>query len=91
MPAKKQKIDLPFLYDTYADKVLGFIVGQSYSRPEAENILVKVFVEAWHRSALFKKKEPKDHLLMLLRIAANFIYEEKDINPASFLFTNNPN
>lgn len=87
MPAIMQKTDLTFLYDTYADKVLGFIVGQNYSKSKAEDILVKVFVEAWDRHTLFNEKENKQHLLVLLKIAANFIYQEKGINPASFLFT----
>ncbi len=86
-----QKTDLTFLYDTYADKVLGFIIGQNYSRAEAEDILIKVFVEASDRVTLFNEKENKQHLLMLLKIAANFIYQEKNINPASFLLTKNLN
>ncbi|MDQ6764123.1 MAG: hypothetical protein M3015_16055 [Bacteroidota bacterium] len=89
MLATKKKLSLNFLYDTYADKVLGFIIGQNYFQPEAEKLLVKVFVEVWKSIDTFEEKEQNEHLMMLLRIAANFIYEEKNINPVSFVFTKN--
>ncbi len=71
--------------------MLGFIIGQNYAREEAEDILVRVFVEAWERFTIFEKKETQEHLLLLLKIAANFVYQEKKINPASFLFNKNLN
>ncbi len=83
MLATKQKVTLNFLYDKHPDKVLGFIISQNYSRSESEHLLVKVFLEVWRHMKAFDAVARKDHFLMIIKIAAKFIYGENRLDLAN--------
>ena len=69
-----EKINL--LFDDYADKVLGFIIGFNYSKDEAEKILFKVFLTVWENINAFDDKQVKK-LYRILLIAIKHIYTDK--------------
>ena len=66
------------LYDTYADKVLGFIMAHNYSKAEGEKILVNVFITVWENSRAYDEGR-KNKLCMILGIAAKLINKQKQI------------
>ncbi len=85
MLTTKRNATLHFLYDRHADKVLGFIISQNYSTSEGEELLVEVFVEVWKNIKAFDDAAQKDQLLMILKIAAKFMYKENRLYLSKFL------
>ncbi len=64
-----------FLYEKFADRILGFIVRHDYNREAAEEILVKVFTIISENLSLY---QPCDRLLVkLMGVAAQYIRGEK--------------
>ena len=75
-----------FLYDTYAAKVLGFIIAHNYSKADGEKVLEKVFITVWENIKTYEDGEKKQ-LYRILAIAAKIIYKHKQIT--YFLKTQN--
>jgi hypothetical protein len=66
---------LNFLYDNYADKVLGFIINHMYSTEDGEMVLIEVFEDVWKNLSCFR--EDQKILLKLLKVTAGIISKEK--------------
>lgn len=89
MLATPQMATLNFLFDAHAHKVLGFIISQKYSRSEGEHLLIKVFLEVWTNMKAFDDVAGKDHFLMIIKIAAKFIYKEHRLDLATCFLKEN--
>lgn len=75
---KEDNIFFNSLYDKYSGPVMGFIVRNTDTLPEAENILIKVFLHVWAEIKTFNEQD--NNLMRIIKIAAKLIYIRKQDN-----------
>lgn len=66
-----------FLYENYADKVLGFIIQHNYPKEDAEEILIRTLIKFFEDVNEFEQTGKL--LLKMMGIAANLICKEKSV------------
>jgi hypothetical protein len=69
---------LSYLYENYADKVLGFIIQHNYTQKAAEKILIKVFVLIFEDINDYKQSDRP--LLQMIGVAAKLIGNKKSVS-----------
>lgn len=56
------------LYDKYSPKVNGFLISQTDSKEQAEELLINVFLKVWAEIRTFKETDEKKIIIILLSI-----------------------
>lgn len=79
------------LYNKYSPKVYGFLIKQSHSNEQAEELLIKVFLKVWDQITTFTENEEKKIIIIVLSICKyNFIntqYIKRDVNFSTIPFS----
>lgn len=76
---KEDNILFNFLYDKYSGAVMGFIIRNTNNLPDAEDILIKVFLQVWVERKTFHRQD--NMFMKILKIAAKLINEHKETKP----------